>query len=158
MIDAARLHLLEAMGIDVYALRTRALSPAAATVSEANAAAAGSSSRLAVVYAQGVRADARLVRLFKHLPQAFGISSAAIDWIEADASGELADVADMPAYLVFGAAMARSLGAQLSTMQQSTATIAVTADPAQLPGIAADKRALWQALKPVARRLRGAAG
>lgn len=157
-MDAARLHMLEAMGIDVYALRARAPSPAAASVSEANAASANNSSRLAVVCAQGVRGDARLVRLFKHLPQAFGISSGAIDWIEADANDELADMADVPAYLVFGAAMARSLGAQLSTMQQSTATIAVTADPVRLPGTAADKRALWQALKPLAHRLRATTG
>ena len=152
MIDATRLRLLEAMGVDVYALRTRALSPAVAT-DEADVPARGSS-RLTVVCAQGVRADARLARLFRHLPQAFGISSAAIYWIEADANGELIDIADAQAYLVFGAAMARALGAQLSTMQQNTATIAVTTDPAQLPGMAADKRALWQALKPLARRLR----
>lgn len=157
-MDATRLHLLEAMGIDVYALHMRAPSPALAAVREASASPMDRlSSRLAVVCAQGVRTDARLARLFKHLPQAFGISSGAIDWIDADASGALADVADAQAYLVLGAAMARALGVQLSTMQQNTATIAVTAEPAQLPGAAADKRALWQALKPIARRLHGAA-
>ena len=158
MIDATRLRLLEAMGVDVYALRTRAPSPAAVATGEANIVPARNSLRLTIVCAHGVRADARLARLFKHLPQVFGISSAAIDWIEADANDELVDFADAQVYLVLGAAMARSLGAQLSTMQQNTATIAVTADPTRLPGIAADKRALWQALKPLARRLRETAG
>ncbi len=113
--------------------------------------------RLAVVCARGVRADARLARLFKHLPQTLSVAAAAIDWLEAGSDGELADAVDASAYLVLGAAMARALGVQLSTMQQNTATIAVTAEPALLPGAAADKRALWQVLKPVARRLRGAA-
>lgn len=154
MIDATRLRMLEAMGIDVYALRTRVPPSAVADVAQINVAAVPASSRLAVVCAQGVRGDARLARLFKHLPQAVGVSSDAIDWIEADANDELAGVAEAPAYLVFGAAMARSLGVQLSTMQQNISTIAVTAEPAQLPGAAAGKRALWQALKPIARRLR----
>ncbi|MFT3790148.1 MAG: hypothetical protein QM741_03530 [Rudaea sp.] len=151
MIDATRLDLLEAMGVDVYVLRTRAASGAS---SPSVAATGAASPRLAVVCAHGVRADARLARLFRHLPQALGISADAIDWLEADANDELAAAADAPAYLVFGAAMARSLGAQLSTMQQNTATIAVTADAARLPGDAAGKRALWQTLKPLARRLR----
>ncbi|HEX7915888.1 hypothetical protein [Rudaea sp.] len=157
-MDAARLHMLEAMGIDVYALRARTVATKIANAADASLATGPASTRLAVVCARSARADARLARLFKHLPHTLGVSAGAISWLEADVNGELDDVADAPAYLVLGAAMARALGAQLSTMQQNTATIAVTADPAHLPGIAADKRALWQALKPVARRLRGAAG
>jgi hypothetical protein len=162
-MDAARLHLLEAMGIDVYALRTRneaAVGARGASTAPSAAdddTAAQGAPRLAVVCARGVRDEARLVRLFKQLPQTFGVAAATIGWLEIDAAGELAGPIEAPAYLVFGAAMARALGAQLSTMQQNTAAIAVTAEPALLPGTAADKRALWQAFKPIARRLRGAA-
>lgn len=152
MMDATRLRMLEAMGIDVYALRAQN-APTARTVSPARTDAPSSPS-LAVISAKGVRDAERLARLFKHLPQVFGIAPETIEWIEAGADGELANAVDATAYLVFGAAMARSLGVQLSTMQQNTVTIAVTADPAQLPGSAADKRALWQTLKPIARRLR----
>lgn len=159
MIDASRLRLLEAMGVDVYALRARAEpQPAGQTQQSRDDSDAAQALRVAVVCAKGVRADARLARLFKHLPQTFGTHAQTIVWLDAGADGELAAAAEAQAYLVFGAAMARALGAQLSTMQQSTATIAVTAEPAQLPGGAADKRALWQALKPIARRLRGAVG
>ncbi len=159
MIDATRLRMLEAMGVDVYALRARVADAPAPTAQDREAdPQPGQSPRLLLVCARGVRGDARLARLFKHLPQTFGIAAGALDWLEADASGELAGAAEAAAYLVFGAAMARALGVQLSTVQQSTAIIAVTADPARLPGSAADKRALWQAFKPIARRLRGTEG
>jgi hypothetical protein len=158
MMDAQRLRLLEAMGIDVYALRAHDAVPVRAAVSTTNASGeAQAQTRLAIVCASGVRRDARLARLFAQLPQTVGVAAGAIEWLEADANGELAGAGDVPAYLVLGAAMARALGVQLSTMQQSTVTIAVTADPAQLPGAAADKRALWQTLKPIVRRLRGVA-
>ncbi|MBS0583001.1 MAG: hypothetical protein JSS42_07855 [Proteobacteria bacterium] len=160
-MDAARLRMLEAMGIDVYALRTHADAGAGAASAMPPATTDGADAaptpRLAVVCARGLRADARLARLFKHLPQALGVSAGTIGWFEADANAAIENVADAPVYLVFGASMARALGAQLSTPRQNAATIAVTADPARLPGTAADKRALWQALKPVAHRLRGAA-
>lgn len=156
MMDANRLRLLEAMGIDVYALRAHDAAPAR-DAAQGNADGGESAGpRLAVVCASGVRREARLARLFAQLPQTVGIAADAIHWLEADAGGALSGAADAPAYLVFGAAMARALGVQLSTMHQSTVTIAVTADPAQLPGSAADKRALWQALKPIVRRLRTA--
>jgi len=160
VIDATRLRLLEAMGIDVYALRSRhEPSPGDASSERTRISAAETQPvRLLVVCPQGVRGDARLARLFRCLPQTFGIGVDAIRWLEADESGGIASAEDSPAYLVLGAAMARALGVQLSAMQQSTATIAVTADPARLPGGAADRRALWQALKPIARRLRGMAG
>ena len=159
MIDASRLRLLEAMGVDVYALRAREEpQPAGQTQQSRDDSDGVQALRVAVVCAKGVRADARLARLFTHLPQIFGTPAETLVWLDAGADGELAAAAEAQAYLVFGATMARALGAQLSTRQQSTATIAVTAEPAQLPGGAADKRALWQALKPIARRLRGAVG
>ena len=160
MVDAERLRTLMAMGVDVYALRSRSATDSASMQSVAasgNAPAEGATPpRVVAVCAQGVRRDARLARLLAQLPRALGVN--AVDWLEAGAQGTLATPPPAPAYLVFGAAMARSLGVQLSTMQQRSSTIAVTADPAHLPGSAADKRALWQALKPLAKRLRGPAG
>ncbi len=162
MLDSEHLHLLAAMGVDVYALRTHTFAPvAAATHSQAVAGAApeeASTPRLVVACAQNVRRDARLARLFAQLPQTLGVAGTAIEWLEADAGGSLASPPSAPAYLVLGAATARALGVQLSTMQQNSSTIAVTAEPARLPGGAAEKRALWQALKPLAQRLRGQAG
>ena len=163
MLDSEHLRMLAAMGVDVYALRTSMFSPVAAAAAHAHAVtgatlAQADAPRLVVACAQNARRDARLVRLFAQLPQTLGIPVAAIGWIEADAAGNLASPPSAPAYLVLGAAMARVLGVQLSTMQQNSSTIAVTAEPAQLPGSAADKRALWQALKPLAQRLRGQAG
>lgn len=161
MLDSEHLRMLAAMGVDVYALRTSMSAPIAAAthahaVTDATLAQAHAP-RLVVACAQNVRRDARLARLFAQLPQTLGVAGSAIDWLEADAGGNVASPPSAPAYLVLGAAMARALGVQLSTMQQNSSTIAVTAEPAQLPGSAADKRALWQALKPLAQRLRGQA-
>ena len=151
--------MLMAMGVDVYALRSRTVADDALTQSVTTSTSAlaevATPPRVVVVCAHGVRRDVRLARLLAQLPRALGVD--AVYWLETDAQGRLAAPPSAPAYLVFGAAMARALGVHLSTMQQSSSTIAVTADPAQLPGSAAVKRALWQALKPLAKRLRGPA-
>jgi len=60
------------------------------------------------------------------------------------------------AYLALGAEMPRALGANLSTMQQMAATIAAADEPRASLRSGLSKRALWQALKPLARQLRGA--
>jgi DNA polymerase III psi subunit len=156
LVDAEHLRMLDVMGIDVYALRrvdAMQTGFASAPSSIANSA-APMRSRLIVVSARGTRHDTRLARLLAQLPQIFGVDPAAIGWFEADANGELGEAPAAAAYLVLGAAMARALGAQLSTMQQNTSVIAVTADAAELPGDAGAKRALWHALKPLARCLR----
>jgi DNA polymerase III psi subunit len=155
-VGAAHLRMLEAMGIDVYALRRNDAAQASSLPVAGSTAdsVTPTSTRLVVVSARGTRRDARLARLFAHLPQAFGIDEAAIAWFEADAAGALGEPPAAGVYLVLGAAMARALGAQLSTMQQNTAVIAVTADTNVLPGDAAAKRALWHTLKPLARCLR----
>ena len=157
MMDAARLRLLEAMGIDVYALRGREAAPVDAAVSAASAA-GEAQTRLTVVCANGVRRDARLARLFAQLPHAVGVVAASIEWLEADANDELAGAGDAPAYLVLGAPMARALGVQLSTMQQMSAIIAVADAPRACMGNGLARRALWQALKPIARHLHGRTG
>lgn len=164
MMDARRLAMLEAMGIEVLALRARASAPAQAeavfdrTQGESGADACFVSDaprppRLCLVCAHGVRRDARLARFFAQIARALNLDFAAVGWLEADAAGGLPAPPPAAAYLVLGSALAPALGAQLSTAQQNAAVIAVSADVANLPGGTAGKRALWQALKPIARRL-----
>ena len=157
-IDARRAGMLAAMGIEVYRLRSCS-DPATGYVAETTLVdervAANDAPRVVIVCAKGDRGDARLARLYAQLPRALGADPSAIDWCEADAQNSLSEPPHAHAYLAFGAAMARALGAHLSTAQQQASVIAVTADTAQLPGGAIGKRALWQALKPIARALRG---
>jgi hypothetical protein len=163
-LDARRAGLLAAMGVEVYRLRaldakTLASVPAATQPIDAAPAANdapvdSTAPRVLIVCAAGQRRDGRLASLFAQLPRALGAPAAAVGWCEASADGAVAPPVDARAYLVFGTAMARALGAQLSTAQQQASVIAVTGEPAQLPGGAVGKRALWQVLKPVARALR----
>ena len=150
--------MLAAMGVEVYRLRSQPAQPtASADVGAiAGTAAANDATRLLIVCARGQRRDARLARLYAQLPRALCTDATSIAWTEADAAGAISPPPVVPAYLVLGSAMARAVGAHLSTAQQQASVIAVTADAAQLPGNAVGKRALWQALKPIARALRGA--
>ncbi|TLY51014.1 MAG: hypothetical protein E6K53_08650 [Gammaproteobacteria bacterium] len=166
-MDARRLAILEALGVEVLALRAPAgaaarATPADATLdrsrsesgaSESVAAGASQTPNLCIVCAHGVRRDARLARLFAQITRALALDPSGADWLEADAAGTLPAPPAVPAYLVLGAGIASALGAQLSTAQQNAAVIAVSADVASLSGGAAGKRALWQVLKPIARRL-----
>ncbi len=124
MVEAGHRQMLEAMGIDIYELRTH---EAALVVASSQAACAP---RLAVVCAHGVRSQARLAKLFAQLPQALGLTADEFGWHEADNAGVLAEPPVVPGYLVLGALMARALGAQLSTQQQKRALIELTAEPA----------------------------
>ena len=133
--EAQRLSMLQAMGIEVYRLR----SVAAPVPERAHAA---------TVVVVGV-ADAVPARLRMQLPGALGVAGERVHWYEIGAS--VPD--DAAGYVVIGTEAARALGVQLSTMQQNTAIIAATAEPAALLHDGAAKRALWQVLKPVARRL-----
>ena len=163
MMDARRLAMLEAMGVEVLALRTlsdahahenaRAVDVVAAETAPASKSASVDSAVVCMVCRHGVRKDARLARLFVQIARALALAPAAIDWLEADTAGTLPAPREVAAYLVLGAAIAPAMGAQLSTAQQNAAVIAVSADIADLPGGAAGKRALWQVLKPIARRL-----
>jgi DNA polymerase III psi subunit len=139
LAEAQRLSVLQAMGIDAYRLRKAAA--AAPPRAEATARA------VAVI---GKR-NAIPARLHAQLPRALGIAAERVQWCDVTA-------ADLPegvaAYVVIGTEAARALGVQLSTMQQNATVIAATAEPAALLRDGAAKRALWQILKPVARRLR----
>jgi hypothetical protein len=136
LAEATRLSMLQAMGIEVYRLRAVA-APVHLRAHDA---------KIVVVGA----ADAVPARLRMQLPGALGVAAERVHWYDVGAS--VPD--DAAGYVVIGTEAARALGVQLSTMQQNTAIIAATAEPAALLPDGAAKRALWQVLKPVARRLR----
>jgi DNA polymerase III psi subunit len=106
------------------------------------------------VCAQGARADLQLARLFAQLPRSLGIGPARLAWVEMSAGAVLPTLPDVRCYLFIGSAIARAGAAQLSLTQQNQATIAVCAEPQELLAGAPARRALWQAIKPLARRLR----
>ncbi len=157
--EGRRLQVLAAMGVDVYQLRG-VREAASATVpaegrDESDGAAAAN---VVAVCARGVRADLRLARLFAQVARALGIGAARLSWIEMAADGTLSALPDVPCYLFVGSATARAGAALLSLTQQNQATIAVCAEPQELLAGASTRRALWQAIKPLARRLRAEAG
>jgi hypothetical protein len=138
LAEAQRASMLQVMGIDVYRLR----------VTAAPAAEAARTHAAAIVV---IGANAAVPAHFKlQLPRALGTSAPCVHWC--DISAKIAD--DAAGYVAIGTEAARALGAQLSTMQQNRSIIATTAEPPALLCSGAAKRALWQVLKPVARRLR----
>lgn len=148
LAEAQRRGMLAEMGIDVYLLRAAAPAPAAPDK------AVGDGAALVVACPTGTAASPHGASLRKVLPFALGIAAERVRWIEADAAGALPEAPDAPGYLALGAEMPRALGAHLSTMQQNAATIAAADAPAHSLRDGLSKRALWQALKPLARRLR----
>jgi hypothetical protein len=161
LAEAQRRDMLAAMGIDVYLLRTNGVgiassidtetAPSQTSVDQSTPGGAV----LIVACAHG--ADPHSAHLRKALPLALGIAASRIVWIAPDASGALA-VPQAAAYLALGAELARALGEQLSTMQQMSSVIAVADVPHACLGNGLARRALWQALKPIARYLRRSAG
>ena len=160
--EGQRLQVLAAMGVDVYQLRGPSGAASAAGVAPtaggresdgANAIGAVSVD-VAAVCVRGVRAELRIARLFANLPRALGVGAAQLTWIEMAADGTLPALPDVPCYLFAGSVVARACAAQLSLTQQNQAAIAVCAEPHELLAGAPARRALWQAIKPLARRLR----
>lgn len=149
-----RQQLLAAMGITLYRRRGAAPPPQATTVavepgvpSPARCADGGAVPPLVVV---GQPADRVRLALLQRL---LG-PHVALQWLDASADGLVQAPPAAPAYLVLGHALARPLGAELPTTTQQAAQIIVTTAPVEWrDGVA--KRALWQSLKPLRRRLRG---
>jgi DNA polymerase III psi subunit len=145
--EASRLEVLAAIGIDVYRLRAADVARATSPVAKAG--------QLVVACAHGAGRDPSLARLLPQLLRALGIDDAAVHRIKTAADGSLAALPQAPAYLMIGAATARACSAQLSIEQQNALTLVVIDDePAAALRDAAAKRALWQQLKPLVRRLR----
>lgn len=159
--ESQRRELLHAMGIDVYLLRGAPVAPATrgAALVDSNAAPAAQSAmgevELVVACAAAAGRDAAATRLRNLLPLALGLPGERIRWMAADADGTLPEPPPARAYLALGAEMPRALGANLSTMQQMSALIAAADEPAASLRDGLSKRVLWQALKPLARQLRG---
>jgi hypothetical protein len=140
--EAQRRQMLASMGIDVYLLR--------ASIAPAPQTDAGDVD-LVVACAP---ADPCSGRLRNALPVALGLGAARIRWIEADPAGSLAAPPPARAYLALGADLPRALGEHLSTTQQISSVIAVADVPQACLRDGLAKRALWEALKPIARHLR----
>ena len=181
MLDDRRLGILAALGIDVYRLRAAeaeappAQQPVTASAAagvpndrsavapavdgDENAAAEGQPAEPALVLAcaPGARRDARAAASLARILRAIGSSDAAAAWVEVGAGTPARAVPLAAAYLMVGADAARACSALLPLAVQDAAAIAVIADPAVAAADAAAKRALWQSLKPLARRLRAAA-
>jgi len=153
--DNSRLRVLAEMGIDVYRLRAGPDSePALVESREVGQSRPDTPARVVVVSSQGVRAHGRIALLLKHLPGALGISASSLAVIDAGADGQVAALPEAPAYLLLGEACARACAAHLTLAQLNATTLANIAAPDEMLRDAAGKRALWQLLKPLARRLR----
>jgi hypothetical protein len=155
--EGSRLAVLAAIGIDVYRLRA---ADAQGETSRAAAALAGNSAitepaRLVVASIHGAGRDPGLARLLPQLLRSVGVADAAVRRIETAADGSLTALPEAPAYLMIGAAAARACSAHLSIERQNTLMfVVIDAEAATALRDAAAKRALWQQLKPLARRLR----
>jgi hypothetical protein len=145
-----RLDVLAAIGIDVYRLRKED----AAQTMPAHSADTAQSPRLVIAHARGARRDPGLVRLLPQVLCALAVTDGAVGWFEAAADGAIGDLPEVPAYLMFGAAVARACSAGMSIERQNAATIVVCDESPEMIRGALAKRALWQSLKPLARRLR----
>jgi len=142
LAETQRTAMLQTMGVDVYRLR-------GAGRERSDASSNASAADVIVICPRVARAG--LTRFGAQLPLALGIASGHIHWCDAE---DAAALPAAPAYVAIGTQAARTLGIQLSTMQQNSAVLATTAEPAGLLHDSAAKRALWQALKPVTRCLR----
>jgi DNA polymerase III psi subunit len=160
LADAQRQQFLVAMGVDVYVLRSRSESPitpsdAIIDAEKTSAPAAMQQPRLVIV---SERADGNSHDIsecqYALILRALGLDAAQIEWLFVDATQLERVPPALNTWLVLGEHLARVLGQQLSTQQQNASVIAVaSALPNALSG-AANKRAFWQALKPLARALR----
>jgi hypothetical protein len=139
LAETQRVSILRAMGIEVFRLR------AAAAPDAVVEAGFGSAQVVVVCTSQAVPG-----RFRAQLPYALGIAPERVRWCEREAEAP----EDAAAYVVIGTEAARALGVQLSTMQQNRSIIAATADVPDLLRDGSARRALWQSLKPVARRMR----
>jgi hypothetical protein len=140
MLAEARRDLLSAMGVDVYVLRT-----VRAPVESVDAGA----DWLIVAVSADTQKSTQCAQLRKTLPAMLGVPAERIRWID-----DATDVPRAAAYLVLGATLAREFGANMPAAQQQAAVIAVADEPSASFAGGMAKRALWQSLKPIARRAR----
>jgi len=154
--EGSRLAVLAAIGIDVYRLRVvDAQGDTSRTAALAGHPAVAEPARLVVGCGNGAGRNPSLARLLPQLLRSVGVADAAVRRIETAPDGSLAALPEAPAYLMIGAAAARACSAHLSIERQNTLMLVVIdAETATALRDVAAKRALWQQLKPLARRLR----
>lgn len=154
--ESRRLEVLTALGIDVYRLRDAgSAATAAGSPSPELPANSIEPARLVVASAHGASREPRLARLLPQILRALAVPDAAVRRIETGADGALAQLPDATAYLMLGTATARACCAHLSIERQNAVTLAVVDDDGGAGAAGAGaKRALWQLLKPLVRRLR----
>jgi hypothetical protein len=149
--EARRLEILAALGVDVYVLRDAPPPAPPALAVPDEPARQLSPPRLVVACAPAARIEwqPRCTQLVR----ALGLAQDAVTFLSAGAA-VAPPVPEAPAYLMLGAEAARACSAQLPLARQQSAAIAVVDDSAVRARDGAGKRALWSALKPLARRLR----
>lgn len=160
MLDEGSLARLAEMGIDVYLPRTRGESPRVPPVEAARAAV-----QPAVPVAAGpaVAAAPRvgIVLVVPAAPKPAGLLAdvaralrfARFDCTACEAPDEDA-LHTARAFVLFGEAQVRALGARLPAQRQREVGWVVTGEAAALAGDAQAKRALWSELRRVMRTLR----
>ena len=146
LADAQRRDMLAAMGIDVYVSRV------AQSLRRGDETA--TNDWLVVAASDATMKSEQCIQFRKALPRLVGLPSERIRWIGAEGDEGFDEVPSAKAYLVLGAVLARSLGAQLTATQQNSVVIAVADEPSQSLATAMARRVLWQTLKPIARRAR----
>ena len=145
---ARRQELLQAMGVTLYRRRGAASAPAFSVATAMPVVVSDGLPALVIVGRSEDRASVDL------LLRALALDVARMHWIDATPERLSTVPPEARAFIAMGEALARPLGAELSTDLQQRAQIVVTAAPAQWRG-ASGKRALWQVLKPLRRHLLG---
>jgi hypothetical protein len=138
--DASRARLVE-MGFELYMPRGGLLDAAAAAPAPAR--------RRVALVARGEGGSGRTL-------VAEVVRALAYARIDAAVVSDGARIGEAAGIVVFGAALAREVGASLPAARRQTIAWAGVAEPAEIAGKAAAKRALWGELKRLARSLAGA--
>lgn len=165
--ESRRLEILGALGIEVYVLRARAAAagvepgvpsaaPAVGATPVAGLAQPGPSPSRLVVACTSESRRALQARC-DQIARAVGLAPAQMVLVVPDSPAASA-LPETPAYLMLGSEAARACSAQLPLERQKSTAIAVVDDATARARDGATKRALWLALKPLARRLSAAAG
>ncbi|OOG66128.1 hypothetical protein B0E46_01100 [Rhodanobacter sp. B04] len=153
-----RARVLRALGVVPWVRRTASAVPAGhvAPAEPANTAAEAAAGSLCVVVLPETCSTRELDLLGRAL-SACGATLARAARVSVD-SGQLVDVPEARAYLVFGEAQAHALGRSLPAAVMHRAQIVLADEPAQVLTSAAAKRRLWSALRSLRRVLATAGG
>ena len=144
LAETQRREMLATMGVDVYVLRD---APAPVPMRAADI-------RIAVVYDEDDARHSNMTVLRKALPFALGCNAACIDWLPISAMDAATPLPPATAYLLLGAQVAGAAKVRIDKSRHDELTVAVADAPGSSLAHALARRALWQALKPIARRLR----